>query len=152
VGPVEVVELRPEDRFQVEGQAWRALLISLSGSGPSPTRLTGGVDPPLRITAAWETVTIQAGEAAPVMLSGVHARIISELVQLGGPAPWEAVAGEIWSEDEDPRALRKRWDITLSRLRNRLREGKIRPDLVRAAGTGQIELVLRAGDVVEDRS
>jgi hypothetical protein len=41
--------------------------------------------------------------------------------------------------------------VNLGRLRARLREGGIRTVLVRAAGTGQVELVLRRHDVLDDR-
>ena len=81
-----------------------------------------------------------------------HARILSELVALGGPAGWEVVAREVWPDEDDAWVLRKRWDVNLGRLRGRLREGGVRTDLVRAAGTGQVELVLRHNDTLEDRS
>jgi hypothetical protein len=71
---------------------------------------------------------------------------------LGGPAGWEVVAREVWPDEQDTWALRKRWDVNLGRIRGRLREGGVRTDLVRAAGTGQVELVLRRGDVLEDRA
>lgn len=48
--------------------------------------------------------------------------------------------------------LRKKWDVSLARLRARLKEARIRPDLLRSAGTGQLELVLRPEDHVEDRT
>ena len=122
------------------------------GGGPSPTRVTGGIDPPLHIITAYETAQVQAGDAPPVVFAGVHARILSELAALGGPAGWELVAREVWPDEDDAFVLRKRWDVNLGRLRGRLREGGVRTDLVRAAGTGQVELVLRHNDVLEDRS
>ena len=101
---------------------------------------------------AWETAQVQAGDSPPVTFAGVHARILSELALLGGPAGWEVVAREVWPDEEDAWVLRKRWDVNLGRIRGRLREGGVRTDLVRAAGTGQVELVLRRGDVLEDRA
>ena len=143
--------LAPGDAWTVEGVPFRAVAVPVGRAGLSPTRVTGGIDPPLRIVTAWETAQIQAGEAPPLILSGVHARILSELAALGGPASWEVVAREVWPEEDDVWALRKRWDVNLGRLRGRLRAAGIRSDLVRAAGTGQVELVLRRHDVVEDR-
>ncbi|MBK7824385.1 hypothetical protein [Nannocystis sp.] len=140
------------DTWSIEGVPFRAVEVAAGGAGPSPTRVTGGIDPPLRIVTAWETVHVQVGDAPPVIFAGVHARILSELAALGGPAGWEVVAREVWPEEEDAWVLRKRWDVNLGRLRARLREGGIRTDLVRAAGTGQVELVLRHSDVLEDRS
>ena len=138
------------DTWTVEGVPFRALTVAVGGV--SPTRLTGGIDPPLRIVTAWDTAQVQAGDAPPVSFAGVPARILSELAALGGPAGWEVVAREVWPDEDDAWVLRKRWDVNLGRLRGRLREGGIRPDLVRAAGTGQVELLLRHSDVLEDRS
>lgn len=144
--------LREGDTWEVEGVAFRAVTMPVRGAGLSPTRVTGGIDPPLRIVTAWDTAQVQAGDAPPVTFSGVHARILSELAALGGPAGWEVVAREVWPDEPDTWALRRRWDVNLGRLRGRLREGGVRTDLVRAAGTGQVELVLRRGDVLEDRA
>ena len=40
------------DAWSVEGVMFRAVTIAVGGAGPSPTRLTGGIDPPLRIVTA----------------------------------------------------------------------------------------------------
>lgn len=138
------------DIWQVEGVTFRAVALALGGGGV--TRLTGGVDPPLRIVVAFDTAQVQRGEDPPVLFAGQAARVLSELVALGGPAAWDVVARELWPDEPDEYLLRKKWDVVLGRLRARLREGRIRVDLVRAAGTGQVELLLRPGDVVEDRS
>jgi len=140
------------DTWSIAGVPFRALVLKVGGAGLAPTRVTGGIDPPLRIVTAWETAQVQAGDAPPVSFAGVHARILSELAALGGPAGWEIVAREVWPDEEDLWALRKRWDVNLGRLRARLRDGGIRRDLVRAAGTGQVELVLRHDDLLEDRA
>lgn len=140
------------DTWTIAGVPFRAVEMPVGGAGLSPTRVTGGIDPPLRIITAWETAQIQCGDAPPVMFGGVHARILSELAALGGPAGWEVVAREVWPDEDDVWALRKRWDVNLGRIRARLREAGIRTDLVRAAGTGQVELVLRRHDVLEDRA
>ncbi len=142
--------VQPGDTWQVEGVTFRAVTLALGGGGA--TRLTGGVDPPLRLIVAFDTAQVQRGEDPPVLFAGQAARVLSELVALGGPAAWEVVARELWPDEREEHLLRKKWDVTLGRLRSRLREGRIRADLVRAAGTGQVELVLRQGDVVEDRS
>lgn len=143
--PLEVGET-----WLVDGVRFRAVWFALSGSGA--TRLTGGVDPPLRLQVSFDTAQVQRGDDPPVLLAGQPARVLSELVALGGPAAWEVVAAELWPDEADEHLLRKKWDVVLGRLRSRLREGRIRPDLVRAAGTGQVELVLRPGDTVEDRT
>ena len=147
-----VAPLVAGDTWTIDAVPFRAVMMTANGAGLSPTRVTGGIDPPLRIITAWETAQVQAGDAPPVMFGGVHARILSELAALGGPASWEVVAREVWPDEEDTWALRKRWDVNLGRIRGRLRDGGIRTDLVRAVGTGQVELVLRGHDVLEDRA
>jgi len=142
------VEIGTGNTFREHVTVHRAMPV---GAGLSPTRVTGGIDPPLHIITAYATAQIQVGDAPPVSFSGVHARILSELAALGGPAGWEVVAREVWPDEDDAWVLRKRWDVNLGRLRARLRDGGIRTDLVRAAGTGQVELVLRHNDVLEDR-
>ncbi len=138
------------DSWSVEGVAFRAVMLPLGGGGE--TRMTGGVDAPLRITVAFDTAQVQRGSDPPILLAGQSARILSELVAVDGPASWEALAREMWPDEVDDHQLRKRWDVAIGRLRARLREGRVRADLVKAAGTGQIELVLHQGDVVADKS
>ncbi len=142
--------LRSGDTWLVEGVTFTALELALGSSGA--TRQTGGVDPPLRITVAFDTAQVQRGGDAPILFSGQPARILSELVAFGGPAGWAVVARELWPDEPDEYMLRKKWDVALGRLRARLRDGRVRADLVRAAGTGQVELVIHDGDVVDDRT
>jgi hypothetical protein len=69
---------------------------------------------------------------------------------MGGLASWEAIASEIWTDDPDRLLLRRKWDRNLQTLRRHLRDAEMRPDLVRADGKGNFELVLLADDEVED--
>jgi hypothetical protein len=62
------------------------------------------------------------------------------------------VAAEIWPDETDRNALRRKWDVNLARLRAHLREQRIRPDLVRADGSGNFELFLYPDDQIEDRA
>lgn len=106
-------------------------------------------DQPLKIVAHYDTAKVHHGDQV-VLLAGVPARLISELVAIGGPASWEVLAHELWGAEVARDLLRTRFDMALSRLRKRLRSAQIREDLVVSSGTGQIELVLREGDVLED--
>ena len=67
---------------------------------------------------------------------------------VGGPT----VARALWPRDDEAASLRRRWDVALVRLRARLRAERIRPDLVHADGSGQVTLLLRDCDRVEDRT
>ena len=100
----------------------------------------------------YDTAHIHRPGLEPVTLAGIAARILGELVALGGPATWEAVAQEIWRDDTDLNRLRHRWDVSLGRLRSKLEEHGVRRSLILSDGTGQIELMLMAGDTVEDNT
>ena len=144
-------DLEPGEVIDVEGFALRSLGVSLEGAGVG-TRVEGGLVAQLHIVAAYDTVHIHRAGEAPSALDGIGARILSELVTLAGPTSWEVVAGEIWRDEGDRAQLRRKWDVSVARLRRRLRDERIRPDLVRAGGTGQVELLLYPGDTVDDRT
>ena len=135
----------------VGGVTLRAIQVPLDGTSATTTRQTAGFAAPLRVVAHWDTVEIHPDGGDPVVLSGVAARLVSELASLGGPVSWQVLAREVWSEG-DPALLRHRLDVTLSRIRSRLKRGGIRSDLVLTDGAGSLELLLAPGDVVEDRT
>lgn len=143
--------LRAGDSIEVSGHAFRAVEIAVASAGPTATVAEGALSPELRIVTQYDSVQLQAGDRT-VHLGGISARIICELGAMGGPASWEAVAREIWPRDDDRLSLRRRWDVALTRMRRKLRESRIRSDLVVSNGTGCFELFLQPGDVVEDRS
>ena len=124
----------------------------VAGSGPGVTRVQGGVHQPLHLIAAFDTVHLHRDGEPTLVLTGISARIVSELVTLGGPAPWQVIAREIWPDEPDEFSLRKRWDVSVARLRARLRDARVRADLIRADGTGNFEIVAAPGDRVEDRT
>lgn len=118
----------------------------------SPTEATedGAVRAPMRIEARFESVSVLRNSRPTVVLSGLGARIISELVTMGGPVPWLVLARQLWPEEEDPNLLRGRWDVALLRLRRKLRDARLPEDLVRADRNGFLELVIETKDEVVD--
>ncbi len=143
--------LSPGDTWTLDGHDFRVVEVALARAGQDETRMMGRLHPPLRIVAQYDSVQIHRKGEAPIVLNGLSAHIVSELVSFDGPANWEAIAGEIWRGEDDRYALRRRWDVNLSRLRRKLRDARIRPDLIKANGTGHFELLLYDGDAVEDR-
>ncbi len=137
------------DAWTLQGRAFEAVEMALQSQ--EPTRADTVRNGPLHLVAWYDSVEIRRVGQPPVVLGGVAARILSELAAIGGPAPWEAVAREIWRDDQSG-ALRRVWDVNLSRLRARLREAGMRTDLVSADGTGNVRLLLHDGDTVEDRT
>lgn len=133
------------DELAVDGRRWRVLEVP-TGVAADPTRAEGGIDQPLRIVARYSTVHVFRQGHEPLLLQGLSARLVSELVAFGCPVPWTTLVEELWPTG----GSRKQLDMALVRLRARLREARVRTDLVRPDGCGSIELVLRPGDLVED--
>ena len=138
------------DELLVEDRALRVVPVPLAAAGQDRTR--AGPDDPLRLVAWFDTLHVHHGEGAPLILTGLQARLLSELVSVGAPVAWEDVAALLWPTVTDRAQIRRRWDVCMTRLRERLRDAGVRPDLIRSTGSGLVELVLHANDVVEDRT
>ena len=103
----------------------------------------------LRIESFFDTVRVFHDGTLRVQLHGIGGRIVSELLEIGQPVAWEAVAAEIWPDVHTQRTvIRNRWDTALRRLRTRLAEGGVRSDFVCSDGMGQIAAVLYPDDIV----
>lgn len=139
------------DTIELSGHCLRAVAVPLGQAGQDATRLEGGVQEPLRIQARFDSVHIHCGRRPPLVLVGLQARILSELVSYQAPVDWEVLAGQVWPDETERGALRRRLDVTLNRLRQKLRGARVRPDLIQSDGTGLLELVLYEGDRVEDQ-
>lgn len=148
VGDEPAVDLEEGRELTIGEQTFRTVSIPLRQADADKTR--AGVDAPLTIRARFDTVHIHRDGQPPVVLTGQLARILSEVATVGVAIEWESLAGEIWSAAADRHVLRRRWDAAMVRLRARLREAGIRPDLVRPSGSGLVELVLGPGDQVVD--
>lgn len=138
------------DTITLGDHTFRAVAVRLREAGRRGTEV--GAQAPLRIVARHVTTHLHR-EGQPVcVLTGVPARIVSELAVMGVPVGWETLAATVWPDEDDRGALRRRWDAHLGRLRTKLRDAGIREDLVRADGKGNLELVLGPADVVEDQA
>ncbi len=144
----EVVE--DGSTWTVGGTTFRASL-DRTHAGVKPTEHDGTLAMPLRILARYDTVHIQRRVDPVLVLTGRSARLVSELVTMGQPCDWESLARQLWGE-ADRHVLRRRWDMQLSRLRDKLRASGVRTNLVRPDGTGLIELVLGPSDEVVDET
>lgn len=83
-------------------------------------------------------------------IDGIPARILSELGSMGVPVEWRTPSKLLWPDEGDDKARRQRIDAALARLRRRLRDARIRADLVRTDRTGNVELFLGPHDRIED--
>lgn len=144
--------IRVGDAWELDGRRFCAVGLSLDSTRGTVTRLDGSVARPVRVVAQFDTVHIYVEGGAALALSGLAARLISEVVAFDGPVAWEVLGRELWSDEDDVHLLRHKLDVTLSRLRSRFRDAGVRPDLVRSDGFGKVELFLLDGDRVENRT
>lgn len=149
--PAQARTVADGTRVRVAGLDVRFVAVALTGT---VTTSGGLMDEPLRMIAWYDSVEIHRhGQAEIVVIAGIGARILSELIVFEGPVEWQVLANEVWSDTGgDPAELRHRWDAALARLRAKLKESGVRPDLVRSTGAGFVQLVRRPADVFENRS
>lgn len=152
VGDAPVVQLEAGQELVIGGRSFHIVAEAMERLGARSTRLQGRLHPPLRIVVSFDTAAIHREGQPAVGLGGMSARIMSELVALDGPAHWSTISGELWRDVTDEVPLRRRWDRNLARLRCKLRDAGVRPDLIRSDGSGNCELFLYPGDETDDRS
>jgi hypothetical protein len=152
VGPGAVLALP-------DGRDAQFASIRLGGAAPTgaapaglPAEAPGAAAGPLRLVVHYDSVELGLLGSPPTRFGGRPARVLAELVALGGPVGWEVVAREVWREESNIHALRRSWDSALHRLRARLRACGVREDLITSAGPGLFTLNVLPGDTVEDRS
>jgi hypothetical protein len=152
VGSGPTQPLLPGQELRINGRRFVALTTSLTHAVQSPTRAAGSFHEPLRIVARFDAVHIHRGGELALVLDGLAARMVSELVTAQVPLDWDSLAADLWRDTADRSALRRRWDVMLARLRRKLRTAGVATDLVRASGNGLVELLLREGDVLIDET
>jgi len=138
--------------IELEGVRLDVLLVSFGGSGEITTVDPGSLDAPLHLVARYDTVHIHREGAPTLALDGIVARIISDLATAEVPVGWRVLADEHWPDEPDVAVLRRNWDAALARLRKKLKEARLRTDLIRSDRGGNFELFLHRGDRVEDRT
>jgi len=144
----------------VQGRTWRLQdieveTVSLALDEAGRTATVGRLAAGLTLVARFTSVHVLRANREPVVVDGQPGRIFSELAVMRAPVDWSVLALQLWPTIDlkrDRDALRRNWDRVLRRLRLTLREHAIRDDLIRADGSGNIELVLQVGDRVKDET
>ncbi len=144
--------LVPGEREEVAGVALEVVWLALEAHGAQVTTAKGAVGAPLELVTRYESATLYRPDEPALTVTGVSARILSELVAFGAPVTWETLARELWPHEVEPAQLRARWDVNLGRLRRKLAEARVRTDLVSHDGRGNVLLVLEREDVVRDEA
>ena len=144
--------LQVGDVLAVGDAMFSVITTPLEGLSVPATLREGRLDAPLRIIVREDTVELRSADQPPTTISGVNASILSALSGYPGPVGWDVIAREVWRDDCDVVELRHRWDVSLGRLRAKLRAAGLRGDLLRASGSGQLQLVLYDGDQVVEQT
>jgi hypothetical protein len=139
----------PGDELVVGEHRLVVVELELQASGANITAANPSTDDPLVLIIRYDTAHLWRG-GEKIAIDGIPARILSELGSMGVPVEWRTLSGLLWPDESDARALRQRLDAALARLRKRLRDARIRPDLVRTDRAGNVELFLGPHDRVED--
>ncbi len=143
---------RAGSRFDVNGHRLEFLSMSLDEASAASTQNQAHAYKPLTIVARHTTLHLHRTGRTTALINGRPAQLVSELVAMGGSAPWDVIAGEIWRNATDRLQSRRNFDRALERLRNQLAQCGIRDNLVRSDGKGNFELFLLPGDTVRDES
>lgn len=144
--------LRPGDVLTVGREQVTIRALPLEQLALARTESGGGAVEPLRLVGHYDTVELHRRGREPLVIGGIGAQIVSELIACAGPMSWSLLARDLWPEQAGEVELRHRWDVALNRLRTKLKEAGVRADLLRADRNGQLSLVLYDGDTVEDRT
>tara|TARA_R110002096_G_scaffold401386_4_gene598247 strand:+ start:11380 stop:12279 length:900 start_codon:yes stop_codon:yes gene_type:complete len=105
----------------------------------------------LTLLLCGEAVQVDRPGGASVLIGGIPGRILAALLRAGRPLHWQSISAEVWEgELATELALRKRFDVSLARLRTRLAPlcGK-NESLVVLDGAGTVALNLADSDQIE---
>ena len=137
------------DRLELDGHVLELVHVDRQDA-EVPSTHARGLYEPLHLVARYDTAQLRQGEQPVLVLAGIPARVVTERAALQAPGGGRGVAAELGPGLADAR-MRRRWDKALASLREKLREARIRPDLVRSTG-GQVSLVTLEHDRVEVES
>jgi len=144
--------LHPGQTLTIDGIAIPIVAVAIGTSGEVTTADPASLDRPLEITVRYDTVHLHRDGAPTLTLDGMIARILSDLATARVPVGWHVLAKDLWQGESDVAILRRNWDAAMCRLRKKLREARIRTDLVRTDHSGNFELFLARGDRVDDQT
>ncbi len=145
--PVAEATLRARQRVGLGPNV--VLVVEEVEAGPAAVPVTPTAGEPgraVRIELADGWVSIREGEDPPLVLGGNQAELVRMLAEAEEPIHWREIARWFWPERDQPR-WRERFDATVKEVRAKLRDHRVRADLV-WSWDGSYRLHLRAGDEV----
>lgn len=139
--------IRVGDVFKVDGKNLEIVEVDLREAARSSTRQT--LTDPLLLDVTPRSVSISTSRCHLTTITGVPGRILSALATHGAPMFWEDLVSVVWSEDRSlASSLRRRLDVGVLRLRERLVQSNLSSELIKLDGAGMIEFDLRQVDAV----
>lgn len=145
--------LQPGRSWSLQGAALESVALPLGEAGQAAT--SGRLNAGLTLVARHTSVHILRARRETIIIDGQPGRLLSDLIVMGRPVEWRVLASELWPNidpQQDRDQLRRSWDRVLGRLRQTLREHAIRENLLRADGSGNLDLVLYTTDRVRDET
>ncbi len=146
------VRLVPGAPLVLGTTTFQVVAVAVAAAAESTSLDARRVDEPLLLVNRYDTIHIHRGHELVLTLDGIVARIVSDLASAGVPMGWNLIAADLWPGETDTAILRRNWDAALARLRRKLRDARIRTDLVRSDYGGNFEIVLHRGDRIDDQT
>ena len=137
-----------ESTIDIQGVHIDVVAMHLRHAGIAKTRQTDR--PILHLDVTRHCVKIQMSSSPNAsMVTGVPGKLLASLAQYQYPQPWEVIADQVWPDDLcSPHSLRRRFDVGLLRLREKLQQLDLPGDLLQMDGSGLISLALEDDDTV----
>lgn len=149
----QVEPVRAGRQWSIANHKLTATTVPVTATSVTPTAKGYTHLDYLDVEATYTHVHIRRARRSTLTITGNAAKALTELAEIGGSAPWDVVAGEIWKDTPNNREMvRHRWDRMLGRLRELLAEHGIRSNLVVSDGLGNVFLNTLPGDVVSSIS
>jgi len=137
--------------FRVDTREFRIVSVDLDLASQRNTERNDLSVAPLKLILRYDSVHIHRGDET-IIVSGIPARILTEAALFRMPVEWRTVAQMLWTQESDDVSLRQKWDRGLARLRQKLREARLRVDMLHTDGAGRVELALGPRDTVIDET
>lgn len=147
--PVAEATLRPRQRVHLSHDTTLFVeeVVLPADLGPAQPATAGGRRAALRVRVGAGVVQITEGDAPPAVFAGNQAELLRLLAEAEEPVHWTRLARYFWPERDQPK-WRERFDALVKELRARLKNHRIRPDLL-WSWDGSYRLNLAEGDELD---
>lgn len=139
----EPTAVAPDQRWETEAGPVRAV-PRVRTDVVGVTRPSGTTR--VQLVLAEGVVRIRSGESPPLILGGNQGDFVRQLAEATEPVHWTTIARYFWGE-RDQLKWRERFDAMVKEVRGKLRENRIRKDLL-WSWDGSYRLNLDEGDTV----